>query len=110
MEESSDEEDARKPAARPTITTIDRPPSVRDESSATDTLVAVPVAGELPFLVTHWLSGYARGDLQNAETDEQRAAQAKIRKAAADLASAFSELGAFGITARVRTNDCLFLV
>jgi hypothetical protein len=68
---------------------------------------------ELPFLVTHWLStvyqlpgsskqknGAAAapaGDL----TVEQKDAMDKIRRAAADLASAFSTLGAFGTASRV---------
>jgi hypothetical protein len=102
--ESSDDEDTRKPAARPTI---DRP-VLRDQSPA-DT-VALPVTGELPFLVTHWLSGYSSvgDDQQHARTEDQQAALAKIRNAAADLASAFSVLGAFGSFMRVSVAVVLF--
>lgn len=104
--ESSDEEDARKPAARPTINTT---PPLQNESSSADAVVAVPVDGELPFLVTHWLSEYFGGDQHNAGTMEQQAAVTKIHKAAADLASAFSAIGAFGSSVRVRTSFLLFV-
>jgi hypothetical protein len=71
---------------------------------------------ELPFLVTHWLSTFyhpppggcqknagagaaaAAADTTNVE---QKEAMDKIRRAAADLASAFSTLGAFGTASRV---------
>jgi hypothetical protein len=68
---------------------------------------------ELPFLVTHWLSTLynpqggkknAAADTNAAATDtnvEQKEAMDKIRRAAADLASAFSTLGAFGTASRV---------
>jgi hypothetical protein len=67
---------------------------------------------ELPFLVTHWLSTLyqpqgAKKNAANAEATaadtnvEQKEAMDKIRRAAADLASAFSTLGAFGTTSRV---------
>jgi hypothetical protein len=65
---------------------------------------------ELPFLVTHWLStlyqpqGGKKNAADAAATDtnvEQTEAMDKIRRAAADLASAFSTLGAFGTASRV---------
>ena len=69
---------------------------------------------ELPFLVTHWLStlynpqggkkNAAAGTNAAADTNtnvEQQEAMDKIRRAAADLASAFSTLGAFGTASRV---------
>jgi hypothetical protein len=65
---------------------------------------------ELPFLVTHWLSTLyqPQGGKKNAADAaataadvEQTEAMDKIRRAAADLASAFSTLGAFGTTSRV---------
>jgi hypothetical protein len=68
---------------------------------------------ELPFLVTHWLSTLyqPQGGKKNAADAaataadttnvEQQEAMDKIRRAAADLASAFSTLGAFGTASRV---------
>jgi hypothetical protein len=65
---------------------------------------------ELPFLVTHWLSTLyqPQGGKKNAADAaataadvEQTEAMDKIRRAAADLASAFSTLGAFGTASRV---------
>jgi hypothetical protein len=65
---------------------------------------------ELPFLVTHWLStlynpqGGKKNAADTAAADtsvEQKEAMDKIRRATADLASAFSTLGAFGTASRV---------
>jgi hypothetical protein len=65
---------------------------------------------ELPFLVTHWLStlynpqGGKKNAADTAAADtnmEQKEAMDKIRRATADLASAFSSLGAFGTASRV---------
>jgi hypothetical protein len=73
---------------------------------------------ELPFLVTHWLSTLynPQGGKKNAAAGtnaaaavadtnttsvEQKEAMDKIRRAAAELASAFSTLGAFGTASRV---------
>lgn len=73
------------------------------------------VSTELPFLVTHWLAGYnpphqqqhqANND-ENDNDDERKAATRKIHRLAADLASAFATLSAFGSSvAQVR----LFLI
>lgn len=53
----------------------------------------------LPFIVTHWLANFEGGS--NLESDEQRRAVERIRNASAEIASAFSSLGAFGSTIRV---------
>jgi hypothetical protein len=70
---------------------------------------------ELPFLVTHWLStlyNKPTGGPKNAaaaDTNvEQKEAVDKIRRAAADLASAFSTLGAFGTASRVSSVCILY--
>jgi hypothetical protein len=68
---------------------------------------------ELPFLVTHWLSTLyePKGGKKNAAADtnvEQKEAMDKIRRAAADLASAFSTLGAFGTASRVSCCCCVY--
>ena len=66
---------------------------------------AVPSGGEameeLPFLVTHWLANYniSNNDNNNAEAVE------RIRRASAELASAFSFLGAFGRTIPVSDSS-----
>jgi hypothetical protein len=66
---------------------------------------------ELPFLVTHWLANLhhqnPRSDNEpNEEGEHERArrrdAIRRIRQAASDLASAFEDLGAFGVASRVR--------
>ena len=70
-------------------------------SEAHPTHPSLSMSSELPFLVTHWLAnGYQAGDEESdrAEEAEQSAARERIRKAAAELASAFSVLGAFGTT------------
>jgi hypothetical protein len=66
------------------------------------------MSAELPFLVTHWLAGYQPTKHQRQESnkgydktekdgdDEKLAAVQKIHRAAADLASAFATLSAFG--------------
>jgi WD domain, G-beta repeat len=98
--DSDDEdEDARKPAAQPTTTRISLE-SHPDEPVATtqSTPCVLPVEGEVPFLVTHWLSGFALEHENSLEEKqpEQQAALAKIRQSAADLARAFEALGSFG--------------
>jgi hypothetical protein len=52
-------------------------------------------SSDLPFLVTHWLSSYRVDDKPSEEV-------IRIRKAAAELAAAFSSLGAFGKKVLVR--------
>jgi hypothetical protein len=95
-----DDEDARKPAAQPTTrisleSNPDDPVAVATAQSS----CVLPVEGEVPFLVTHWLSGFAL-EYENSQEEEkqpeQQAALAKIRQAAADLARAFEALGTFG--------------
>ena len=49
--------------------------------------------GELPFLVTNWLANLNANDSQ---------ATNRIRRAAADLAAAFSEAGLYGSVQQVR--------
>jgi hypothetical protein len=95
-----DDEDARKPAAQPTTrisleSNPDDPVAVATAQSS----CVLPVEGEVPFLVTHWLSGFALEHENSQEEEkqpEQQAALAKIRQAAADLARAFEALGTFG--------------
>jgi hypothetical protein len=69
---------------------------------------------DLPFLVTHWLANYGRlrqrhDDDNDAyhhhprQRQEEEDALSTIRRATAELASAFSSLGAYGTTIRVRT-------
>lgn len=54
---------------------------------------------ELPFLVTHWLS--------NFDGDENNEAVKRLRSAASEVASAFSDLGAFGTSNNVsREYEC----
>ncbi|CAB9519710.1 bromodomain and WD repeat domain containing [Seminavis robusta] len=57
-------------------------------------------SAELPFLVTHWLRNFPSsqdsGGTTTSSAEEKHAALARIQRAAGDLASAFSTLGAFG--------------
>jgi hypothetical protein len=94
--DDDDDEDARKPAAQPT-TRISLESNL-DETVATQSPCALPVEGEVPFLVTHWLSGFAleHNSQEEEKQAEQQAALAKIRQAASDLARAFEALGSFG--------------
>lgn len=65
---------------------------------------------ELPFLVTHWLAHHPSSSYNYAtptsntqdEEERRRDAMRRIRRAAADLALAFQDLGAFGVASRVR--------
>jgi hypothetical protein len=81
------------------------------------------VRNELPFLVTHWLANYgtasqSRGttgataapgftDAASPRDPQQREAIERIRRATAEIASAFSSLGAYGstFTFRVSRNE-----
>lgn len=63
------------------------------------------VEGELPFLVTHWLSGIAEDD--SVASEERALAIQKIQQAAVQLSSAFATLGAFGYSMRVRCAVCI---
>ena len=59
---------------------------------------------ELPFLVTHWLANFsgANGPGAKCVTDtEKQDAMNRLRRAAADVASAFSALGAYGMATDV---------
>jgi hypothetical protein len=59
-------------------------------------------AAELPFLVTHWLSNFqASSSSTNANTNTNPDALQRIHQAAAEMASAFSDLGAFGTANQV---------
>jgi len=55
----------------------------------------------LPFLVTHWLAHYDDDGGAVDHDDQRRVAVERIRQASAELASAFSTLGAFGTAIRV---------
>lgn len=68
----------------------DHPRSSAESQAAVDDSIET----ELPFLVTHWLSNYANKKGRKEDGDED--AIRRVRKAASDLASAFSSLGAFG--------------
>lgn len=76
---------------------------------------AQQISQEIPFLVTHWLSNFGNSSGTTAITgtevsqDHQRIAVAKIRRAASELASAFSSLGAYGTTLRVSELHCYFV-
>jgi hypothetical protein len=113
------EEDTRKPAALPAVDNSvaqhSALPEIDDDGehtsngseSANQHSIVHSLAGELPFLVTHWLSAYrydfgANGSGETIESDERKKAVSKIRQAAADLASAFTSLGSFGKSIKVR--------
>jgi hypothetical protein len=97
-----DEEDSRKPAARPTVRTS--VPDAMDSTTSilpTTTTFPHPSTGaeELPFLVTHWLAGFAATNALS--TNPSSSALFRIQQAASDLAEAFSALGAFGTAMKV---------
>ncbi len=74
---------------------------------------------ELAFLVTHWLANYgnsncgtngihhiisdatARAPTTDSNEEQQRNAIERIRRATAEIASAFASVGAYGTTFRV---------
>lgn len=61
----------------------------------------------LAFLVTHWLANFDGGrggpdDMDNACREERRQALEQVRHATAEIAAAFTTLGAFGTTFSVR--------
>jgi len=110
-----DEEDA-KPAAQPSLShenavehgNDDTPDALRAASPENHQHPTEAVTGELPFLVTHWLSGYAAHSTHAQQQqpvvseEEQAPALQKIQRAASELSSAFATLGAFGSAPRVR--------
>jgi hypothetical protein len=55
---------------------------------------------ELPFLVTHWLANF------DTPTSESQDAVQRIRDAASEMASAFSQLGLFGTLHPVSSPPC----
>ena len=56
----------------------------------------------LPFLVTHWLANYSSAADSESTPDDSRAeAIQKLHHAASEIASAFSTLGAFGMSGLV---------
>ncbi len=62
---------------------------------------------EVPFLVTHWLANlhganFLANNGENRDERSRRDAIRRIRRAAVDIASAFTDLGAFGVSSRVR--------
>ena len=137
--DDDDGEEARKPAARPTTSTAESisspqygrtstmdgnhlsiPPNegiINDDDD--DSSVIQSVAGEIPFLITHWLAGYTQRDgtahdmcgavssctdntTSSLLSNEARIAAIKqIQKATSDLAVAFQTLGAFGTIPKV---------
>ena len=70
------------------------------------------ISQEIPFLVTHWLANYEKSKSNASGDEEEKAAMAKIRHAASEIASAFATLGAYGTTLRVCCSVvyCLFLL
>lgn len=99
-----DDEDSRKPAARPTVR---NPTFVLDAMNSTTTALPTTTmvpssctsAAELPFLVTHWLAGLATAT--DTVPVSHMSALLRIQQAAGDLAEAFTALGAFGTTIKV---------
>jgi hypothetical protein len=146
LNDDDDDEDERKPAARPTSNTTVRSPSSdaislqqpRLKSTTNDNDLSIPpngdsvddggnvvqsVIGEIPFLITHWLTGYSRssgGTVSVAEDDPppasprlsheaRNAAMKQIQKATSDLAAAFQTLGAFGSSKKVSSSRTIAL-
>jgi hypothetical protein len=151
-----EEEDERKPAARPTANNVknlstqsissqqlrlmdhdlNAPPNRaiddddHDDNDDVDNMVQA-LAGEIPFLIMHWLNGYSRTGATNHDaeddslrtsqntassqlsTEARNAAMRQIQKATSDLALAFQTLGAFGTTQKVcivaPNHNCLFI-
>jgi hypothetical protein len=88
---------------------------------------AQQIREEIPFLVTHWLANFGKGggtttnnsssssssnknNNNNNNTSNEEAEQiaiAKIRRAASDIADAFTTLGAYGTTLRVSQKHLL---
>ena len=62
------------------------------------------ISQEIPFLVTHWLANYEKSKSTGSGDEKEKAAMAKIRNAASEIASAFATLGAYGTTLRVSCN------
>jgi hypothetical protein len=56
----------------------------------------------LPFLILHWLANFEGSRGISPDEEERRRAVERIRAATVEIASAFSTLGAFGITIPVR--------
>ena len=80
------------------------PAAVRFTESVTGS-EAAGVSEDLPFLVTHWLAHYSADRVQGnqeskveADDPERKRALERIRSATAELASAFTSLGAYGTT------------
>ena len=69
------------------------------------------LSGEIPFLVTHWLSNYEKSNSSGSQDNSEKIAMAKIRSAASEIASAFASLGAYGTTLRVSSVAmcCIFI-
>ena len=67
----------------------------------------------LPFLVTHWLANFEGGETNNLDdsnnNEERRRAVERINNASAEIAAAFSSLGAYGITRPVSLVACYFM-
>jgi hypothetical protein len=89
--------------------TSDEIRTLNSESSTTtiDTdKITMNVAQETPFLVTHWLSEYEMRYSPQGTNEEgfeaRQDALKRIRRAASELASAFSAIGAYGTTSKVR--------
>jgi hypothetical protein len=87
------------------------PPEMEEPEAATvapDNSAAASF--ELPFLVTHWLAHYPESanddnDDDNNNNEQAQQARQRIRRAAAELSTAFYALGSFGTTTRV--GSCL---
>lgn len=68
------------------------------------------ISQEIPFLVTHWLANYEKSKSTGSGDEKEKAAMAKIRNAASEIASAFATLGAYGTTLRVSCISCMVKV
>ena len=62
-------------------------------------------SGDVPFLVTHWLGQFGKKNDQGRRNQDQAEALQKIRLATAEIASAFSTLGAYGTVNPVRHSS-----
>jgi hypothetical protein len=88
-----------KPAA--TNDSVDESPSP-SPSPAASTNETSSAAGEIPFLVTHWLANYVKEQKKAGVPDaERKAVIDKISSATNEIASAFFSLGAYGTTLHV---------
>ena len=88
-------------AAAAVVEDVDPNPATSAAAIPTNDDTTTNTAGEIPFLVTHWLANYVRQQKKELPDAEQRAIIDKISNATNEIASAFSSLGAYGTTVDV---------